>query len=135
MSSHPTSHGPHDPHGHQSEDEVDYTKVILVGVISLVIFALSTVWAAWLLRDETNRVTEATGAAGPEAALRAPEEIGIIDQVPFAVDRRLQNWRKEHDHKLNSYGWVDRAKGIAHIPITRAMDAISAGALPPGAPK
>src|SRR5262245_30407396 len=134
MSSHPTSHGTHDPHGKQNEDEVDYGKVIMVGVISLVIFAASTVWAAWLLHDETNRVTEAAGASAKPAAL-GQKEIGIVDQVLFSTDRRLHNWRKEHDARLNGYGWVDRSKGIAHIPITRAMESIAAGALPPGAPK
>jgi len=134
MSSHPTSNGPHDPHGKQSEDEVDYFKVILVGVVSLVIFALSTVWAAWLLRDETKRVTEATGVSTDPSAIHQ-QEIGIVDQVPFSYDRRLTNWRKETSARLNGYGWVDQSKGIAHIPIGRAMDAIASGALPAGAPK
>jgi hypothetical protein len=134
MSSHPTSHDPHDPHGKQSEDEVDYFKVILVGVVSLVIFAFSTVWAAWLLHDETKRVTEASGVSTDPAAIHQ-QEIGIVDQVPFAYDRRLPRWRKEIDSRLNGYGWVDKGKGIAHIPVSRAMDAIASGALPAGAPK
>jgi len=134
MSSHPTSNGPHDPHGKQSEDEVDYFKVILVGVVSLVIFALSTVWAAWLLQDETKRVTDNTGVSTTPAQIHQ-QEIGIVDQVPFSVDRRLPRWRQERDARLNGYGWVDKSKGIAHIPISRAMEAIASGALPTGAPK
>ena len=134
MSSHPTSHGNHEPHGKQSEDEVDYFKVILVGVVSLVIFAGSTVWAAWLLSDETKRVTDASGVATEPGHIHQ-QEIGIVDQVPFSVDRRLPRWRKERDAHLNGYGWVDKSKGIAHIPISRAMDAIASGALPAGAPK
>src|SRR5687768_12732702 len=102
MSSHPTNHGAHDPHGKQSEDEVDYFKVILVGVVSLVIFAGSTVWAAWLLHDETSRVTGATGAN--TTPITRQEEIGIVDQVPFQTDRRLMRWRKERDARLNGYG-------------------------------
>lgn len=134
MSSHPTSHGTNDPHGKQSEDEVDYFKVIIVGVVSLVIFAFSTVWAAWLLHDETKRVTDASGASTTPATIHQ-QEIGIVDQVPFSVDRRLLRWRKETDARLNGYGWVDKGKGVAHIPIGRAMDAIASGALPAGAPK
>jgi hypothetical protein len=135
MSSHPPTHthGGHEPHGKQSEDEIDYFKVIMVGVVSLVIFAGSTIWAAILLSQETARVVEATGASAYPAA--GQEEIGIVDQVPFEMDNRLKRWRKEHDAKLNGYGWVDRNKGIAHVPIKKAMDAIAAGALPAGAPK
>ena len=134
MSSHPTSHGNNEPHGKQSEDEVDYFKVILVGVVSLVIFALSTVWAAWLLHAETKHVTEQTGVSTDPAQIHQ-QEIGIVDQVPFNYDRRLPRWRKERETHLNGYGWVDKSKGIAHIPIKRAMDAIASGALPAGAPK
>lgn len=32
--------------------------------------------------------------------------------------------------QLNSYGWVDRTNGVAHIPIDRAMDLISQRGLP-----
>jgi hypothetical protein len=58
-------------------------------------------------------------------------EIGIVDQVPFEGDQRLQKWKTERALWLTSYGWVDRARGIAHMPIERAMDEIVAGAVPP----
>ena len=34
------------------------------------------------------------------------------------------------DLKLDSYGWVDRNKGIVHIPISRAMNLIIQRGLP-----
>ena len=131
-----SSHTPHnDPHGsHKSEDEIAYGKVILVGVVSLAIFAASTVWAAIIFRNETKKVEEATGLVHRPPRVEQ-EEIGIVDQVPFSVDTRLHRWRAEHDAKLNGFGWVDRAKGIAHVPIERAMEAVAGGALPEGAPR
>ena len=132
-------HAPHshdDPHGHghKSEDEIAYGKVILVGVASLAIFALSTVWAAALLSHESKKNEEATGiAARPTHVVE--EEIGIVDQVPFAIDTRLPRWKAEHAAKLNGYGWIDRSKGVAHVPIERAMEAVAGGALPAGAPR
>ena len=51
----------HNDHGHESSDEIAYGKVVLVGVVSLAIFALSTVWAAKILSHETQKVHEATG--------------------------------------------------------------------------
>jgi hypothetical protein len=127
---------PHtDSHGHgKSEDEIDYWKVIAVGVVSLVIFGLSTVWAAWILSHETKKVEDATGATHRPPRVEQ-EEIGIVDQVPFAVDNRLARWRREHDQRLNGFGWIDRTKGVAHVPIERAMESIAGGALPAGAPR
>jgi hypothetical protein len=132
------SHAPSDPHGdqhgHQADDQIDYAKVIAVGVVSLVIFALCTWWAAIILRHETAHVEEQTGAASRPLEI-GKDEIGIVDQVPFIVDHRLQLWRAERTARLTGYGWVNRAKGIAHVPIESAMNAVAAGALPMGAPR
>ena len=133
MSGHDAHKDQHD-HGHKSEDEIDYWKVILVGVFSLAIFAISTVWAAWILSHETKKVEQATGAIHRPLKVEQ-EEIGIVDQVPFSVDKRLDRWRAEHDARLNGYGWTDRVKGIAHVPIERAIEAVANGGLPAGAPR
>jgi hypothetical protein len=37
--------------------------------------------------------------------------------------------------RLETYGWVDRAQGVAHIPIERAMDLVAHGAKPVPGPK
>ena len=129
--SHDHSHNSGDP---ESADEINYTKVILVGVISLAVFALCTWWAAKIMSGASERVEKTTGFARPGAEIGKPE-IGIVDQVQFVVDKRLGEWREVHGAKLNGYGWVDRAKGIAHVPIERAMDAVASGALPMGAPR
>jgi hypothetical protein len=130
-----STHGPseHDPHGHQSEDHIAFGKVIKVGVGSLVIFALGVVWAAKILHHDTQHWVDATGLA-PQPVL-GKAEIGIVDQVPFNGDHRLADWRKERATRLNGYGWIDRARGVAHVPIERAMEAAAGGALPAGAPR
>ncbi|HEY7372215.1 MAG TPA: hypothetical protein VIF57_08665 [Polyangia bacterium] len=123
-----------DQHGHEgASDEIAFGKVITIGVVSLAIFALSTVWAAWILSHETKKTEEATGATHRPPRVER-EEIGIIDQVPFSSDTRLHRWRAEHDGRLNGYGWIDREKGLAHMPIEQAIDKIAGGALPAGAP-
>jgi hypothetical protein len=128
----PTPHN--DQHGSDASDEIAYGKVIAVGVVSLAIFAASVVWASVILSHETKKNEQATGATHRPARI-TEEEIGIVDQVPFATDTRLHRWRAEHNAKLNGYGWIDREKGIVHVPIERAMDAIAGGTLPAGAPK
>ena len=37
---------------------------------------------------------------------------------------KLTKLRQEQDQALNSYGWTDKEKAIAHIPITKAMDLV-----------
>jgi hypothetical protein len=125
---------PHsDQHGPEASDEIAYGKVILIGVVSLLIFAGSTVWAALLLSHETKKNQQATGAVYRPPRVQE-EEIGIVDQVPFSVDNRLARWRTAHNDRLNGYGWVDRSKGVAHVPIQSAIEAIAAGKLPAGTP-
>ena len=48
------------------------------------------------------------------------------------VDPRsdLTAFRAEEDARLKSYGWVDRSKGVVHIPIARAMAEIAAKGIP-----
>lgn len=123
------------PHGKTSEDEINYGKIIGVAVVSLIIFALSTVWAAIILRKEAGKVEDPRGVAEARPTEIGRQEIGIVDQIPFDSDRRLSIWKAERTARLNGYGWVDRAKGIAHVPIERAMDAVATGALPAGAPR
>jgi hypothetical protein len=130
-----SSHDPHSDHssGQQSEDQIDFAKVIAVGVVSLVIFALGTLWAVAIFHRETARSKAATGQAAQPVLGRA--EIGIVDQVLFEGDHRLATWRAERAARLNGYGWMDRSKGIVHVPIERAMEQVAAGTLPEGAPR
>jgi hypothetical protein len=54
----------------------------------------------------------------------------------------LAKFRQEEHRRLNSYGWVDQNRGIAHIPIERAKQLVlerglpvrAAGTAPPSAP-
>ena len=116
-------------HGVAKEDRIDFPKVVAVGVVSLVIFAVATVWAISILHTErASYKGREEGKVGTEIG---KGEIGIVDQVPFAKDERLQVWRNERNAWLNGYDWVDRPHGLVHIPIDRAMDALVAGAVPP----
>ena len=45
-------------------------------------------------------------------------------QLNTAAD--LVKFRAQEEQQLNGYGWVDRGKGIAHIPIAQAMQDVVA---------
>lgn len=131
--SHPVSDGTPHQKLDSSADAVDYGKVIGVGVASLMLFALSIAVAGKLMHATQDDIESKVGHAREIDTKRS--EIGIVDQVPFDADRRLPSWRAERKAYLEGYGWVDRAKGVAHIPIEQAMEQILAGGSPMGAPK
>ncbi len=111
-----------------NEDDINLRKIVVVGVVSLFIFAISAVIAALILNHDTAMLQETRGVAAKPTAI-GQAEIGIMDTVEFDGDRRLEVWKKEMNARLTTYGWSDRAKGLIHIPIDKAM-ADLAGAQP-----
>jgi hypothetical protein len=63
------------------------------------------------------------------------ESMGLVDRG-VSPDREttpeveMRRFLAEEEQELNSYGWVDAGKGIARIPIDRAMDLILEQGLP-----
>ncbi len=39
-----------------------------------------------------------------------------------AREEKLKTLREEANKTLTTYGWADKAKGVAHVPIERAME-------------
>jgi len=103
----------------QEEDRIATRKVIAVGVGSLVIFAIG-VALAWLLLERR------TAALLPEGEPPSPPqigqtEVGIVNQTPFGEPSKAEQRAATQHARLHSYGWVDRRRGLIHIPIERAM--------------
>lgn len=65
---------------------------------------------------------------------RAPtaEGIAIFPQPRLLVHpgSEREKLRTTEQTKLDTYGWVDRSSGVAHIPIARAMQLIAERGLP-----
>jgi hypothetical protein len=120
-------------HGHggvrSEEDRISTPMIVIVGVASLVVFFLAGLAASSYLQVRQ-------GERGP---LPIPPEvgrskIGVVEQQLFELSVRGERDRAARLEKLRSYGWVDRAGGVAHIPIERAMDLVAKGVRPaPGA--
>ena len=119
--------GGNDLHGgggggaHALTADMNLRKIVLIGVASLATFALGVVASYVILVTHEKQIAAERGIAGRGAEI-GREEIGIVDQTPFSVDRRLDRWRAEHKKQLTSWGWVNRGAGIAHIPIDKAME-------------
>jgi hypothetical protein len=40
----------------------------------------------------------------------------------FSLDQRAAQKRLQQMNRLNTYGWLDKQAGVAHIPVDVAMD-------------
>ncbi len=96
-------------------------KLAIIGVLAIVAFAFVLV-VPLVLR---GAYPEALGDANRKQTIVPPAPLLQTDP---ATD--LKDFRAEEEARLNSYGWVDRSHGIAHIPISQAMAEIAAKGLP-----
>ncbi|HYZ89822.1 MAG TPA: hypothetical protein VE620_11045 [Myxococcales bacterium] len=116
--SHSTEHLPPPPA--QADEHVASFKIIAVGVIALAVFGAATVWSARILSG-TARSLQPTGPM-PMGKDVGRAEVGMVNQTPFETTRGAERYQRRDFEILNNYGWVDREKGIIHIPIDRAID-------------
>ena len=117
-------------HGHPpaEEDTLPAGKIYLVGVVALVVFLAGSIAAVLALRAVRQEVNPDGPAALPAMAGQA--KIGMVEQRLFENANMGPVWRKAAHDRLQRFGWVDKEKGIVHIPIDRAMDMVERGARP-----
>lgn len=114
--------------GHETRD-VDIRRVsILAGVLVLVIAAAM---GLMVLMFDRLAAREAGHQAPPSTlveppALRLPPE-PRLQEDPVADLARMM---AEEQAALDGYGWVDRERGVARIPVRRAMDILVQRGLP-----
>jgi hypothetical protein len=103
----------------QEQQKMNWPVIIGVGVGSILIFAVATVWSTHIL----NSTRAEMQPAGPPPLPKQVDqyEVGIVNQRVFALDQRAAQKRLQQIERLRSYGWVDREAGVAHIPIDEAV--------------
>lgn len=115
---HPTETLP--PPELQQKNEIQYGKIGLVAIGCLVVFAIGAWWSFTIFRSQRQLMNPGGLITIPSEL--GQEEIGIVDQVPFELNRWVPKYRASQLQQLDTYGWVDRKAGIIRIPIDRAMD-------------
>jgi hypothetical protein len=106
--------------GDLEDKNLPYRKIVGVGVGSVIIFALSIIWSTSLLRGAEKEMQP--GGAPPLPVGVNQYEVGIVNQRMFSLDQRAAQKRLQQMNRLNTYGWLDRQAGVAHIPVDVAMD-------------
>jgi hypothetical protein len=104
----------------QEPELLPMRKLVAVAVVAGIVFAAATLWSIQILHREA-------GMTEPQQSLPIPREIGraeigIVEQRLFELQLEAQHKRQEQMKRLSSYGWVDRQKGIIHLPVERAME-------------
>lgn len=113
----------------QEEDRVHTPAIVAVGVGSLLVFLLAGAATVGYLR--MRQAQHPPILFPPEVG---QSKIGMVEQDLFDVAVRGQRDLALKRAQLGSYGWVDREKGIVHLPIERAMELVAQGVRPSTAP-
>jgi hypothetical protein len=109
----------------QEEDNVPGRTLVRVGLSAVVISVAAVVGSTALL----GRAGQAKLGGGPAERVAkhgytAPPTIGLLEQTLIEHEERGVQQREREEGRLREYGWVDRARGVVHIPIDRAMAVI-----------
>lgn len=133
----------HENHTHSNdigfEREDLGSKPIFGFLISLAILGILIYYAIWGIFyfldsfDKKNQQSR-TPLVQVESNTREvqTQQIQQFPQPRLEENERteLDGFRYSEEEKLNSYGWVDEKAGVAHIPITQAMQLIAQRGLP-----
>ena len=142
MSDHNPHHGhdPHDPdHGQVESSSLSPKPVLLFLAVlfiatAFVFFVVKGMDYGFKKLDESNQGQAATQVQ-TEGRRLPPEPLlqgapGKEDKPTDLPLQAMENLRKSTENKLNSFGWVDKPGGIAHVPIDRAKAFIAERGLP-----
>ncbi|SEL72683.1 hypothetical protein SAMN05444354_10812 [Stigmatella aurantiaca] len=118
------------------EDHLILGKVVSVGVISLIIFAVGGVWA-WRIQVATMNEQLPEGPT-PRPAAMGQYEIGIVNQRLFQQDFHAEQKIAGQQQALRN-GWGDQPGTAAHPNLEQAMERVISDARrapppPPPAP-
>jgi hypothetical protein len=98
------------------------------GVIAGALAGLAVMLFVWL---GISSVTLRWLSSGPSTleerhALLKPHSLPPPPRLQADPAADLAELHAREDNLLNQYGWVDRNKGIVHIPIDQAIDQVAA---------
>jgi len=78
---------------------------LVLGILVLILLLVAAIGGLWL-----NRYSSATDTEDAERSTLRTKNLAELQAADQAI--------------LDSYGWNDQAKGVVHLPITKAMEQI-----------
>jgi hypothetical protein len=120
-----TEHRPRREEGYERRDAnvrgLLQFAVWMAAFLALVIFGMK-----WTF----DHLYAVSPAGPPPTGFERPRALPPEPRLEVQPHQDLKSFCDEQLNMLNSYGWVDRRKGIVHIPIERAMDKLLEQGLP-----
>jgi hypothetical protein len=104
-------------------------KTLLAWVLGLACMILLSIVAAWVFFDVlAGYARRADPKISPLAATEQgpPPDPQLIPDEPHD----LTSVRQEEEQVLDSYGWIDKGRGLIRIPIARAIELVAKEGLP-----
>lgn len=122
MSEHPET-----PGVRQERDRVPTLRLLLLLVGMFVLMAMGAGAAFWMLRAQETGLRPGIAIETPPHT-RTPPRIDGVHQTLVGTDTATRELHERKWRELNSYGWTNRERGLAHIPIGEAMRRVAGGA-------
>lgn len=118
---------PHEPAQFDSEIHVATIFRILAGLTLLVAFAFTAMWGLSRVMKARSVDRDPQPLPVAEANQPRPRPRAALQADPTAD---MQKYAKEEEAALTSYAWVDKANGVAQIPVERAIEIVAERGLP-----
>jgi hypothetical protein len=116
-----------------------FAFMIGLAVIGIVIYFIIVGMYSWLDKHEREQMANASPLVTTRGAMSRVVTQADMDKTfkdngaPMLETNergQFKNFLMNQEDQLNSYGWVDKEGGVAHIPIQRAMELIVQQGLP-----
>ena len=99
---------------------------VIAALVIVVALVASGIGGAWLtIASGGGSLTALAAAQQGGAAAPAPRSIEGLYQTLIERDDTTATLRRTDRRRLGTYGWVDRSRGVVHIPIARAMQLVA----------
>lgn len=105
------------------DSELNFRMITWLTVGLLLVVAVAGV-LVWMLTNYLRQQSRETDPPPPmllEARMPHLPPAPRLQTEPF---KDLEELRAAEDRELESYGWVDRASGVARLPIERAIELV-----------
>jgi hypothetical protein len=113
-------------HQFEVHSEDDHLPCRVIAIVFAITCALAIGWVgvAWWVLGSSESHARPSGEFS-ERDLRPPPVIEGIESTLITVDNPGAVVAADQRAVLDSYGWVDRDRGVVRIPIERAMEIVS----------
>ena len=106
------------------QEEVLPRSLILRAMLATVMITVSLCFATYLLL-RARMLQLRPSYRFPERALPAPHTVSEVRQELFDRANPRPTTGEKQGAVLEHFGWVDRARGIVHIPVETAIDVVA----------